>query len=86
MDFNARETDDSIRNKTKILFDENMNVEEKVHKIAGHGDGRTCNQCDETKITSVGVPVASAILRFIDPLKYAIIDQKAMDGLHRLTD
>lgn len=82
--YDTEETDETIQNKTRILFDESTSVEEKVHKIAGHRGGRKCNQCRRTKITSVGVPVASAILRFIDPSKYAIIDQKVMDALHIL--
>ena len=82
--FDATEDDSSIRRKTKILFDDELGSEEKVHLIGGHGGGRTCQSCRSTKIASVGIPVASTVLRFIEPSKYGIIDQYAMDALLEL--
>jgi hypothetical protein len=82
--YDKKETAETIRDKTRVLFDQDISVEEKVHRVAGHGGGRVCSQCRKIKIVSVGVPVASTILRFIEPSEYPIIDQRVMDALHRL--
>jgi len=58
----------------------NKDLKKAIHSIAGCP--YTCCK-HQNKLKAVGIPIASAILRFLNPLRYGVIDKNALNSLRR---